>query len=39
VVAAIVLILIINQSISWFNRRRAAREESATATAPSPESA
>jgi membrane protein DedA with SNARE-associated domain len=28
VVAAIVLILIINQSISWFNRRRAARTDS-----------
>jgi hypothetical protein len=31
VVAAILLILIINQSISWFNKRRAAR---AQASAP-----
>jgi membrane protein DedA with SNARE-associated domain len=35
VVAAILLILIINQSISWFNKRRAAKVEAAAPADPS----
>jgi membrane protein DedA with SNARE-associated domain len=36
VVAAVILILIVNQSISWWNKRRAARAEAASTPASSP---
>jgi hypothetical protein len=34
VVAAVLLILIVNQSISWFNKRRAAAKTAAAGTEP-----
>lgn len=36
VIAAVLLILIVNQSISWFNKRRTARAVPAVAPAPEP---